>query len=64
MSDFAGRVLKLVAESDYRPMTLKMMSRRFKVGPDEYPEFRAAVKGLVRQGQLTQAGQVGRRKEV
>jgi ribonuclease R len=55
MSDFASRVLKLVAEPDYRPITLKMMSRRFKVGPDEYPEFRASVKGLIRQGQLEAA---------
>lgn len=52
MSDYAERVLKLVAEPDYRPLTLKAIGRRFKVGVEEYAEFRAAVKTLVKQGQL------------
>ena len=41
MPDFAARVLKLVAEPDYKPITLKAMSRRFEVDPDDYAEFRA-----------------------
>ncbi|MDR3634975.1 MAG: ribonuclease R [Isosphaeraceae bacterium] len=52
MSDYADRVLKLVAEPDYRPLTLKSIGRRFKVDVEEYPLFRAAVKTLVKQGQL------------
>src|SRR5207302_9372034 len=52
MRDYESKVLKLVAEPDYRPMTLKAMSRRFHVGADDYAEFRATVKGLVKQGQL------------
>src|SRR3954453_17452471 len=52
MSDYASQVLMLVAEPDYRPVTLKAMSRRLEVGPDDYAEFRAAVKGLIKEGQL------------
>ena len=52
MSDYASQVLKLVAEPDYRPMTIKALSRRFEVSPDEYPEFRDSVKGLIREGRL------------
>jgi ribonuclease R len=50
--DFVGQVLKLVAEPEYRPMTIKAMSRRFEVRPDEYGEFRNSVKALIRQGRL------------
>ena len=52
MSDFADKVLKLVGEPDYKPLTLKALSRRLAVGPDDYAEFRTAVKGLVKLGQL------------
>ena len=45
MADFADRVLKLVAEPDYKPITLKAMSRRFEVAADDYAEFRAAGQG-------------------
>ena len=52
MDDHAARVLALVAEPDYQPMTLKAMAKRFEVAEDEYPEFRTAVKGLIKAGQL------------
>ncbi len=52
MPDYADRILKLVSEPDYKPMTLKAMSRRFKVAPDDYAEFRATVKRLVKDGKL------------
>ena len=52
MPDFAARVLKLVSEPDYKPITLKAMSRRFEVDPDDYAEFRATVKRLVKEGKL------------
>jgi ribonuclease R len=52
MADFAARVLKLVSEPDYKPITLKSMSRRFRVEPDDYAEFRATVKQMVRDGKL------------
>jgi len=55
MADFAERVLKLVAEPDYAPMTPKAMARRFEVGTDDYAGFRQAVKELVKQGKLEQA---------
>lgn len=52
MAEYAGRVLKLVGEAGYKPITLKAMSRRLKLEPEEYPEFRAAVKALVKDGKL------------
>jgi ribonuclease R len=52
MADHGERVLRLVGEPDYRPITLKAMSRRLKVGADDYAEFRSAVKGLVKEGKL------------
>src|SRR3954454_9775429 len=52
MADFAARVLKLVSEPDYKPITLKAMSRRFRVDADDYAEFRGTVKGLVKEGKL------------
>ena len=52
MSHYAEKVLKLVSEPDYKPITLKAMSRRFEVDPDDYAEFRAVVKELVKEGKL------------
>ena len=52
MSHYADKVLGLVGRADYKPITLKAMSRRFEVGPDDYAEFRSAVKGLVSEGRL------------
>ena len=52
MSDFAGRVAELVARPDYKPITLKAMARRFDVPADDYADFRAAVKRLVKEGKL------------
>jgi ribonuclease R len=52
MPDFAARVLKLVSEPEYKPITLKAMSRRFEVDPDDYAEFRGTVKRLVKEGKL------------
>jgi ribonuclease R len=52
MSDYASQVLKLLSEPDYRPMTLKALSRRLQVGPDDYAEFRATVKGFIRDGRI------------
>ncbi len=52
MPDFAARVMKLVSEPDYKPITLKAMSRRFEVEPDDYAEFRGTVKRLVKDGKL------------
>src|SRR5262249_54908710 len=52
MADFADRVLKLVAEPDYKPSTLKALSRRLRLGAEEYADFRAAVKRLIKEGRL------------
>jgi len=52
MADFADSVLKRVAEPEYRPATLKALSRQFEVSPDDYAEFRATVKRLIHQGKL------------
>src|SRR4051794_20713879 len=52
MSHFVDKVLGLVGRADYKPITLKAMSRRFEVGPEEYAEFRSAVKSLIKEGRL------------
>jgi ribonuclease R len=52
MDDHAARVLALIAGADYEPLTLKGMSRFFKVSEDEYPAFRNAVKGLIKAGKV------------
>ena len=52
MDDHAARVLALVSESDYGPLTLKAMSRHFQISEDDYPAFRGAVKGLIKSGKL------------
>jgi ribonuclease R len=52
MADFTESVLKRVAEPDYAPATLKALSRWFGVSADEYAEFRATVKRLVKEGKL------------
>src|SRR3954453_13322145 len=52
MAEHGDRVLKLVGEPDYKPITLKAMSRRLKVEVDDYAEFRSAVKALVKDGKL------------
>ncbi len=58
MSSHSDRVLQFVADSSYRPRTLKGLSRHFKIDPEDYPAFRAEVKELVKQGKL----EVGRDK--
>lgn len=52
MSHFADKVLGLVNRADYRPITLKAMSRRLEVGADAYADFRATVKSLIKDGRL------------
>jgi ribonuclease R len=52
MADFGERVLKLVTWSDYKPITAKAMARLFEVSSDDFPEFRAAIKELVKQNKL------------
>src|SRR5262249_40355191 len=52
MSNLADRITRLVSEPDYKATTLKAVARRLGVGPDEYAEFRSAVKGLIKEGRL------------
>jgi ribonuclease R len=52
MDDHAARVLAFVIELDYEPLTLKAMSRHFKISEADYPAFRNAVKGLIKAGKL------------
>jgi ribonuclease R len=47
MAEFAERIMSLVSGADYRPITLKAMSRRLKVTEEEYVDFRATVKRMV-----------------
>jgi ribonuclease R len=52
MDEFGARVLKLVAQPDYAPMTVKAVARRMQVGAGDYGTFRAAMKRLVKEGKL------------
>jgi ribonuclease R len=52
MPDFDLTVGSLVSQPDYRPITLKAMSRLLEVPADEYALFRATVKRLVKEGKL------------
>lgn len=52
MSLLVDKILGLVAAPDYTPITLKAMSRQFEVAPEDYAEFRAEVKGLIKGGKL------------
>ncbi|MDG3007001.1 ribonuclease R [Paludisphaera mucosa] len=52
MSRYTELVLKLVAEPSYKPRTLKSISKQLKIEPDDYPTFRAEIKGLIREGKL------------
>jgi ribonuclease R len=55
MSHHEDKVLGLIGRPDYKPLTLKAMSRRFDIGPDDYADFRATVKALVKEGRLALA---------
>ena len=52
MDDHEAKVLALIADSEYDPMTLKAMARHFKTTDDDYPGFRDTVKGLIKAGKL------------
>ena len=52
MPQYDDKILGLVAREDYKPITLKAMSRRFDVAPEDYAGFRATVKAMVREGKL------------
>ena len=55
MPTFDEKILGLVSREDYRPITMKAMCEEVKLEPDDYAEFRAVVKTLVREGKLTLA---------
>src|SRR5581483_2310553 len=52
MDDFADKVLGHVARPDYQPITAKVLARRLEIPPDDYGEFRRAIKRLIREGKL------------
>ncbi|MGE3822291.1 MAG: RNB domain-containing ribonuclease, partial [Isosphaeraceae bacterium] len=53
MNSYEDRVLGLVGKTDYHPITLKAISRRLEIGPEDYAEFRSTVKAMVKDGRLT-----------
>ena len=52
MSDFADRVVSLVARADYKPITLKAMRGLLDVPAVDYAEFRSSIKQLVKEGKI------------
>ena len=55
MPDYESRVMGAVSRPEYQPKTVKALSREFDIPPDEYPDFRRAVKRLVKAGKLVVA---------
>ena len=62
MDDHAARVLAMVEEADYQPLTLKGLARRFQISDDDYPGFRNGVKRLIKEGKLDLGKDKGIRK--
>lgn len=52
MAELADRITRLVSRPEYKPVTLKAMARQFEIPADDYAEFRATVKRLVKEGKL------------
>ena len=52
MAELADRVTRLLAQPEYKPVTLKAMARQFEIPDDNYAEFRATVKRLVKEGKI------------
>ena len=52
MPEFEETILTLVAREDYKPITMKAMSRRFEISGEDYPAFRTTVKQLIKDGKL------------
>jgi ribonuclease R len=52
MDDQVARVLALVSEPDYVPISVKTLAKRFGITNDDYPSFRNAVKSLIKAGKL------------
>ncbi len=51
-SSYDDRVLGLVSRADYKPLTAKALARRLDLPAEEYPEFRRALKRMVRRDAL------------
>lgn len=51
-SPYDDRVLGLVSRADYKPLTAKALARRLGLPDEEYPEFRRALKRMLRRDAL------------
>ncbi len=52
MDDLTRRILDTIAAAEYQPITPKALARRLTIGEDVYPEYRSAVKSLIKAGRL------------
>ncbi len=52
MDDHVARLLSLISEPDYVPISVKTLAKRFGVNNDDYPAFRMMMKGLIKAGKL------------
>lgn len=50
--EFESRILKLLKQPDYRPLTLKKLAAVFETNEQDYPTLRASVKSLVNEGKI------------
>ena len=46
------RILDHVSKTDYQPVKPKALARKLGVHDDDYPEFRDALKALIRDGKV------------
>lgn len=57
MSDSTSdRILKHVSGSGYRPQKVRALARSMGIEDEEYAEFRASIKGLMRSGRIILGG--------
>ncbi len=52
MDDQVARLLALITEPNYVPLSVKTLAKRFGITNDDYPAFRNAVKSLIKSGKL------------
>jgi ribonuclease R len=55
LDDLTRRAFELISDPEQKPLTLKALAKRLKVGDDGYAELRAAVKALITSGKLALA---------
>jgi ribonuclease R len=56
MSELTSQIIQAVTRPSYSPIKPKVLAKRLGLTADDYPEFRRAVKELIRDGRLVLVG--------